>query len=108
MVAPAPWNPLKNGRDWVLRGIRLDVPWIPRHGIPNSDCLGHAFVTSGGAKEIITMNILVAIVAIIAVILLFTGGFVQSLNFLLWVGIVLLVLAAIVWLVRFLTGRRAV
>ena len=52
------------------------------------------------------MNILVAIVAIVAVILLFTGGFVQSLNFLLWVGIVLLVLAAIVWLVRFLSGRR--
>jgi len=52
------------------------------------------------------MNILVAIIAIVAVILLFTGGFVQSLNFLLWVGIVLLVLAAIVWLIRFLTGRR--
>jgi hypothetical protein len=52
------------------------------------------------------MNILVAIIAIVAVILLFTGGFVQSLNFLLWVGIVLLVIAAIVWLLRFLTGRR--
>jgi len=61
-----------------------------------------------GTKEIITMNILVAIVAIIAVIMLFTGGFVHALNFLLWVGLVLLVLAAIVWLVRFLTGRRAV
>ena len=54
------------------------------------------------------MNILVAIVAIVAVILLFTGGFVQSLNFLLWVGIVLLIIAAIVWLIRFLTGRRTV
>ena len=53
------------------------------------------------------MNILVAIIAIIAVILLFTGGFVQSLNFLLWVGIVLLVIAAIVWLVRYMSGRRA-
>jgi hypothetical protein len=61
-----------------------------------------------GTKEIITMNILVAIVAIIAVIMLFTGGFVHALNFLLWVGLVLLVLAAIVWLVRFLTGRRTV
>ncbi|MEZ5189610.1 MAG: hypothetical protein R2717_01120 [Schumannella sp.] len=29
-------------------------------------------------------------------VLLFTGGFVQSLNFLLWVGIVLLVLAVII------------
>jgi hypothetical protein len=54
------------------------------------------------------MNILVAIIAIIAVIMLLTGGFVHALNFLLWVGLVLLVLAAIVWLVRFLTGRRTV
>ena len=54
------------------------------------------------------MNILIAIIAIIAVIMLFTGGFVHALNFLLWIGLVLLVLAAIVWLVRFLTGRRAV
>ena len=53
------------------------------------------------------MNTLLIIVAIIAVILLFTGGFVQSLNFLLWVGIILLVLAVIVWLVRMLTGNKA-
>jgi hypothetical protein len=54
------------------------------------------------------MNILLIIVAIVAIILLFTGGFVQSLNFLLWVGIVLLVIAAIVWLVRMLSGNRSV
>jgi hypothetical protein len=52
------------------------------------------------------MNILLIIVAIIAVILLFTGGFVQAVNWLLWVGIVLLVLAIIVWIVRALTGSR--
>lgn len=54
------------------------------------------------------MNILVIIVAVIAVILLFTGGFVPSLNFLLWVGIVLLVIAVIVWLVRMIGGRSKV
>jgi hypothetical protein len=52
------------------------------------------------------MSTLAIIVAVIAVILLFTGGFVPSLNFLLWVGIVLLVIAVIVWLVRFLSGRN--
>jgi hypothetical protein len=52
------------------------------------------------------MNILAIIIAIIAIVLLFTGGFVQSLNFLLWVGIVLLVIAAIVFLLRFISGRR--
>ena len=51
------------------------------------------------------MNALLVIVAVIAVVLLFTGGFVPTLNFLLWVGVVLLVIAAIVWLVRYLGGR---
>ena len=51
------------------------------------------------------MNILALIIAIVAVILLFTGGFVSSLQFLLWVGIVLLVIAVIVWLIRFISGR---
>lgn len=54
------------------------------------------------------MNILLIIVAVIAVVLLLTGGFVQSLNFLLWVGIVLAVIALIVWLVRVISGRRSV
>lgn len=50
------------------------------------------------------MNLVLAIIAIVAIILLVTGGFVQSLNFLLWVGIVLAVIAVIVWLARFI-GR---
>ena len=52
------------------------------------------------------MNILFVIVAIIAVVLLITGGLVQSLNFLLWVGVVLLVLAVIAFLIRMISGRR--
>ncbi len=52
------------------------------------------------------MNILVIVIAVIAIILLLTGGLVQSLNFLLWVGLVLLIIAAIVFLLRFLSGRR--
>ena len=54
------------------------------------------------------MNILLIVIAVIAVVLLFTGGFVSSLNFLLWVGLILLVLAVIVFLVRMLTGNRRV
>ncbi|SEN26719.1 MULTISPECIES: hypothetical protein [Cryobacterium] len=54
------------------------------------------------------MNILFVVVAIIAIVLLITGGFVQSLNFLLWVGVVLLVLAVIAFLVRMVSGRRNV
>jgi hypothetical protein len=52
------------------------------------------------------MNTLLIIVGIIAVILLLTGGLVQSLNFLLWVGLVLAILAVIAFLIRTLTGRR--
>ncbi len=54
------------------------------------------------------MNILLIIVGIVAVVLLLTGGFVQSLNFLLWVGIVLAIIAVIVWLARVISGRRSV
>jgi hypothetical protein len=54
------------------------------------------------------MNILVIIIAVIAVILLFTGGFVSSLNFLLWIGGILLIIAIIVFLLRFITGNRRV
>ncbi|MFF1632427.1 hypothetical protein [Leifsonia sp. NPDC058248] len=54
------------------------------------------------------MNILLIVIAIVAIVLLFTGGFVSALNWLLWVGIILLVLAVIVWLVRMISGRRSV
>jgi uncharacterized membrane protein len=53
------------------------------------------------------MNTLLIIVAVIAVILLVTGGLVQSLNFLLWVGVVLLIIAVISYLVRSMSGRRS-
>ncbi|MBF4595489.1 MULTISPECIES: hypothetical protein [Bacillati] len=52
------------------------------------------------------MNALLIILAVIAVILLFVGGFAASLKFLLYVGIVLLIIAVIAWLLRTLTGRR--
>ena len=52
------------------------------------------------------MNLLLIIIAIVAVVLLVTGGFVQSLNFLLWVGLVLAIIAVIMFLVRALSGRR--
>ena len=54
------------------------------------------------------MNILLIIVAVIAVILLLTGGFVQAVNWLLWVGIVLALFAIIVWIVRAISGRNRV
>jgi hypothetical protein len=54
------------------------------------------------------MNSLFIILAIIAIILLFVGGFNQALSFLLWIGIVLLVIAIIAWLFRFISGRRSV
>ncbi|MCC8907068.1 MULTISPECIES: hypothetical protein [unclassified Curtobacterium] len=53
------------------------------------------------------MNPLLIILAVIAVILLFVGGFTASLKFLLWVGLVLLIVAVVLWLVRTLTGRRS-
>lgn len=48
------------------------------------------------------MNALVVILAIIAIILLITGGVAHTLNFLLYVGGILLVIAIIVFLLRFI------
>ncbi len=53
------------------------------------------------------MNTLLIVVAVIAVILLVTGGFVPSLNFLLWVGVVLVVIAVIAFVARSIGGGRA-
>ena len=53
------------------------------------------------------MNVLLIVVAVIAIVLLLTGGFVPTLNFLLWVGVVLLVIAVIVFLARTISGRRS-
>ena len=52
------------------------------------------------------MSPLVIVIAVIAIILLITGGLVQSLNFLLWVGAALLILVVISFLLRSLSGRR--
>ncbi len=52
------------------------------------------------------MSLLGIVIAVIAVALLLTGGLVPSLNFLLWVGIALAVIAAIVFLVRYLGSGR--
>lgn len=52
------------------------------------------------------MNILFVIIAVVAIVLAITGGLVQSVNFLLWVGIVLLILAVIAFLIRSISGRR--
>ena len=52
------------------------------------------------------MNILLIVVAVVAIVLLFTGGFVSSLSFLLWVGIILLIVTLFVYVFRIVTGRR--
>ena len=52
------------------------------------------------------MSLLAIIIAIIAIVLLITGGFIQSLNFLIWVGLVLFVIAVIAFLMRSISGRK--
>ncbi|NYJ20586.1 hypothetical protein [Glaciibacter psychrotolerans] len=39
-------------------------------------------------------------------VLLFVGGFVQAVQWLLWVGIVVLAIAVIAWLMRSSAGRK--
>lgn len=44
------------------------------------------------------MNTLIIIAGIIAIILLLVGGFNSALSFLLWVGIILLILSVLGWI----------
>lgn len=52
------------------------------------------------------MNALFPIIIVIAIVLALVGGFVKAVNFLLWVGLVLLIIAVIGWLLRSISGRR--
>lgn len=52
------------------------------------------------------MSLVLAIIIIVVVALLITGGMVQSLNFLLWVGAVLLIVSVISFLLRSISGRK--
>ena len=54
------------------------------------------------------MRLLFVIIAIIAIILAVTGGLIHAVSFLLWVGIVLLILAVIAFLIRSIGGRSRV
>ena len=53
------------------------------------------------------MSIILTITIVVAVILAITGGLVQSLSFLLWIGIVLAVIAIVAWLIRAISGRNS-
>ncbi|GAA3880915.1 hypothetical protein GCM10022381_23960 [Leifsonia kafniensis] len=52
------------------------------------------------------MNLLTIIIIIVAILLAITGGLVQSLQFLLWVGIALAIVAVIMFLMRSISGRK--
>lgn len=52
------------------------------------------------------MNLLLIIVIVAAIVLAIVGGLVEALQFLLWVGIILAIVAIIAWLMRMISGRR--
>ena len=54
------------------------------------------------------MSILFVIIAIVAIVLAIAGGLIHAVSFLLWVGIVLLILAVIAFLIRSISGRSRV
>lgn len=54
------------------------------------------------------MLALIVIIAIVAIVLALLGGFIHVIGFLLWVGIVLLILAVIAFLIRSISGRNRV
>lgn len=53
------------------------------------------------------MNLLLVVVVIVAIVLLLAGAFVETLKFLLVVGLVLAILAIILFLMRRISGRKS-
>ncbi|HEU0256773.1 MAG TPA: hypothetical protein VFQ96_02925 [Microbacteriaceae bacterium] len=54
------------------------------------------------------MNFFLVVIAVVAVILLFAGGLIAVVKWLFWVGVVLALVAIIVWLLRLIRGSRSV
>ncbi|GAB3562054.1 hypothetical protein GCM10027405_14720 [Arthrobacter alkaliphilus] len=54
------------------------------------------------------MNVILGIVAVIAILFFIIGGTVKALGFLLWIAPILIALAIIVFLFRLISGRRRV
>lgn len=52
------------------------------------------------------MNILLILLIIVAIALFIVGGFVEAVNFLIWVAVALVVIAIIAWAIRAISGRR--
>jgi Flp pilus assembly protein protease CpaA len=52
------------------------------------------------------MSPLTLVIFIIAIILLITGGLIETLRFLLWVAVVLFVISVIMYLLRSIGGRK--
>lgn len=52
------------------------------------------------------MTLAAIIIFIVAIVLAITGGLLSAVNWLLWVGIVLAVIAIIMFLIRVISGRR--
>ena len=53
----------------------------------------------------IAMNLAAIIIIIIAIVLAITGGLMEAVSWLLWVGIALAVVAIIMFLLRAISGR---
>lgn len=54
------------------------------------------------------MSALLIVLIILGILLLLPGLFIEALKFLFWIGVILLIIAIIVWLVRYIGGRNRV
>ena len=52
------------------------------------------------------MNLVSAIIILVAALLLITGGLVKAVGFLIWIGLFLAALAVVLYLVRSISGRN--
>jgi hypothetical protein len=80
---------------------RRTYAWIAEYP-PGPTPVAVSLLNVSKKRQVTVMNILLIIAVVLAVLFFLGGGMVPSMNFLIWVGVVLLILAA----VGYFMGRR--
>ncbi len=95
-------RPRAHSQEWVRGRFRAFYRGST-HGVNASRTIRSEDATP---SRLFRMDKILLIIIVIAIILALVGGLVKAVNFLLWVGLALLIISVIAWLLRSLTGRR--
>jgi predicted lipid-binding transport protein (Tim44 family) len=86
----------------LVRFRRLSPQRRDPHVLPRGPPLVKPLDAPAGCRDAETMTGLAVILLIVGIVLLLLGLFIEAAKFLLWIGIVIVIIAVIAWLMRFI------